>query len=59
MFNLNVHTPSIEYWSMCMCHSDGLTAYTVPVGHVMHLSGISGMPVYLNDTTYDGSTEQG
>ncbi|KAF3839270.1 hypothetical protein F7725_017987 [Dissostichus mawsoni] len=26
------------------------------VGHVMHLSG---MPVYLNDSTYDGSTEQG
>ncbi|XP_010792544.1 epithelial discoidin domain-containing receptor 1-like [Notothenia coriiceps] len=35
---------------------DGLKAYTAPVGHVMHLSG---MPVYLNDSTYDGSTEQG
>ncbi|XP_068425594.1 epithelial discoidin domain-containing receptor 1 isoform X1 [Clinocottus analis] len=39
--------------------NDGLKAYTAPVGHVMHLSGTSGMPVYLNDTTYDGSTEQG
>ncbi|TNN81653.1 Epithelial discoidin domain-containing receptor 1 [Liparis tanakae] len=39
--------------------NDGLTAYTAPLGHVMHLSGITGMPVYLNDTTYDGSTEQG
>uniref|UniRef100_A0A8D0AL81 receptor protein-tyrosine kinase n=1 Tax=Sander lucioperca TaxID=283035 RepID=A0A8D0AL81_SANLU len=39
--------------------NDGLKAYTAPVGHVMHLSGISGMPVYLNDSTYDGSTEQG
>uniref|UniRef100_A0A4W6C6H6 receptor protein-tyrosine kinase n=1 Tax=Lates calcarifer TaxID=8187 RepID=A0A4W6C6H6_LATCA len=38
---------------------DGLKAYTAPVGHVMHLSGPSGMPVYLNDSTYDGSTEQG
>ncbi|KAK5861814.1 hypothetical protein PBY51_017260 [Eleginops maclovinus] len=36
--------------------NDGLKAYTVPVGHVMHLSGL---PVYLNDSTYDGSTEQG
>ncbi|XP_077951131.1 epithelial discoidin domain-containing receptor 1 isoform X9 [Gasterosteus aculeatus] len=36
--------------------NDGLTAYTAPVGHVMHLSGI---PIYLNDSTYDGSTEQG
>uniref|UniRef100_A0A8C4DUP9 receptor protein-tyrosine kinase n=1 Tax=Dicentrarchus labrax TaxID=13489 RepID=A0A8C4DUP9_DICLA len=36
--------------------NDGLKAYTAPVGHVMHLSG---MPVYLNDSTYDGSTEQG
>lgn len=39
-----------------LSHPDGLKAYTVPVGHVMHLSG---MPVYLNDSTYDGSTEQG
>lgn len=36
--------------------NDGLKAYTAPVGHVMHLSG---MPIYLNDSTYDGSTEQG
>nr|XP_046255107.1 epithelial discoidin domain-containing receptor 1 isoform X3 [Scatophagus argus] len=36
--------------------NDGLKAYTAPVGHVMHLSGT---PVYLNDSTYDGSTEQG
>ncbi|TKS82272.1 Epithelial discoidin domain-containing receptor 1 [Collichthys lucidus] len=36
--------------------NDGLKAYTAPVGHVMHLSG---MPVYLNDSTYDGTTEQG
>ncbi|XP_033496602.2 epithelial discoidin domain-containing receptor 1 isoform X4 [Epinephelus lanceolatus] len=36
--------------------NDGLKAYTAPVGHVMHLSG---MPVYLNDSTYDGGTEQG
>uniref|UniRef100_A0A667YQN9 receptor protein-tyrosine kinase n=1 Tax=Myripristis murdjan TaxID=586833 RepID=A0A667YQN9_9TELE len=36
--------------------NDGLKAYTAPVGHVMHLSG---MPVYLNDSTYDGSIEQG
>ncbi|XP_029958939.1 epithelial discoidin domain-containing receptor 1 isoform X2 [Salarias fasciatus] len=36
--------------------NDGLKAYTAPVGHVMHLPG---MPVYLNDSTYDGSTEQG
>ncbi|XP_028984759.2 epithelial discoidin domain-containing receptor 1 isoform X2 [Betta splendens] len=35
---------------------DGLKAYTAPVGHVMQLPGIS---VYLNDSTYDGSTEQG
>ncbi|KAI4810695.1 hypothetical protein KUCAC02_013632 [Chaenocephalus aceratus] len=35
---------------------NGLKAYTAPLGHVMHLSG---MPVYLNDSTYDGSTEQG
>ncbi|XP_053736922.1 epithelial discoidin domain-containing receptor 1 isoform X1 [Synchiropus splendidus] len=34
---------------------DGLKAYTAPLGHVMNLSG---MPVYLNDSTYDGSTEQ-
>uniref|UniRef100_A0A6Q2Y7Q8 receptor protein-tyrosine kinase n=1 Tax=Esox lucius TaxID=8010 RepID=A0A6Q2Y7Q8_ESOLU len=36
--------------------NDGLLAYTAPVGHVMHLSG---SPVYLNDSTYDGSTEAG
>ncbi|XP_019116780.2 epithelial discoidin domain-containing receptor 1 isoform X5 [Larimichthys crocea] len=36
--------------------NDGLKAYTAPVGHVMHLSG---MPVYLNDSTYDGTTEHG
>ncbi|XP_075897161.1 epithelial discoidin domain-containing receptor 1 isoform X2 [Nelusetta ayraudi] len=36
--------------------NDGLKAYTAPVGHIMHLSGT---PVYLNDSTYDGSTEQG
>ncbi|KAM4601262.1 epithelial discoidin domain-containing receptor 1 isoform 2-T2 [Polymixia lowei] len=36
--------------------NDGLKAYAAPVGHVMHLPG---MPVYLNDSTYDGSTEQG
>uniref|UniRef100_A0A673BVU4 receptor protein-tyrosine kinase n=1 Tax=Sphaeramia orbicularis TaxID=375764 RepID=A0A673BVU4_9TELE len=36
--------------------NDGLKAYTAPAGHIMHLSG---MPVYLNDSTYDGSTEQG
>ncbi|XP_061530346.1 epithelial discoidin domain-containing receptor 1 isoform X4 [Phycodurus eques] len=36
--------------------TDGLKAYTAPVGHVMNLSGL---PVYLNDSTYDGSTEQG
>ncbi|XP_030641458.1 epithelial discoidin domain-containing receptor 1 [Chanos chanos] len=35
---------------------DGLKAYTAPVGHVMHLSG---SPVYLNDSTYDGSIEAG
>ncbi|XP_053288782.1 epithelial discoidin domain-containing receptor 1 isoform X2 [Pleuronectes platessa] len=35
---------------------DGLKAYTAPVGHLMHPSGMS---VYLNDSTYDGSTEQG
>uniref|UniRef100_A0A673BPI8 receptor protein-tyrosine kinase n=1 Tax=Sphaeramia orbicularis TaxID=375764 RepID=A0A673BPI8_9TELE len=34
--------------------NDGLKAYTAPAGHIMHLSG---MPVYLNDSTYDGSTE--
>uniref|UniRef100_A0A3Q3KVK4 receptor protein-tyrosine kinase n=1 Tax=Mastacembelus armatus TaxID=205130 RepID=A0A3Q3KVK4_9TELE len=33
---------------------DGLKAYTAPVGHVMQLPG---MPVYLNDSTYDGSTD--
>lgn len=36
--------------------NDGLKAYTAPVGHIMHLSGL---PIYLNDSTYDGSTEQG
>uniref|UniRef100_A0A3P8SVB0 receptor protein-tyrosine kinase n=1 Tax=Amphiprion percula TaxID=161767 RepID=A0A3P8SVB0_AMPPE len=36
--------------------NDGLKAYTAPVGHVMHLPG---MPIYLNDSTYDGSMEQG
>ncbi|CAN9513751.1 unnamed protein product [Ophioblennius macclurei] len=36
--------------------NDGLKAYTAPVGHLMHLPGL---PVYLNDSTYDGSTEQG
>ncbi|KAL2084022.1 hypothetical protein ACEWY4_019540 [Coilia grayii] len=36
--------------------NDGLKAYTAPVGHVMHLSG---SPVYLNDSTYDGSIESG
>ncbi|XP_019751591.1 epithelial discoidin domain-containing receptor 1 isoform X1 [Hippocampus comes] len=36
--------------------TDGLKAYAAPVGHVMNLSGL---PVYLNDSTYDGSTEQG
>ncbi|XP_022069971.1 epithelial discoidin domain-containing receptor 1 isoform X2 [Acanthochromis polyacanthus] len=36
--------------------NDGLKAYTAPVGHVMHLPGMS---IYLNDSTYDGSTEQG
>ncbi|XP_076010696.1 epithelial discoidin domain-containing receptor 1 isoform X2 [Genypterus blacodes] len=36
--------------------NDGLKAYTAPLGHVMHLSG---MPINLNDSTYDGSTEQG
>ncbi|CAL8247419.1 unnamed protein product [Lota lota] len=36
--------------------NDGLKAYTAPVGHVMQLSG---MPVYLNDSTYDGGLEQG
>ncbi|KAJ8354995.1 hypothetical protein SKAU_G00225620 [Synaphobranchus kaupii] len=36
--------------------NDGLKAYTAPVGHVMHLSG---SPIYLNDSTYDGSTEAG
>lgn len=37
-------------------HADGLEAYAAPVGHIMHLSGI---PIYLNDSTYDGSTEHG
>ncbi|KAM9309053.1 epithelial discoidin domain-containing receptor 1 isoform 2-T2 [Pholidichthys leucotaenia] len=36
--------------------NNGLKAYTAPVGHVMQLPGMS---VYLNDSTYDGSTEQG
>ncbi|XP_031432222.1 epithelial discoidin domain-containing receptor 1 isoform X3 [Clupea harengus] len=36
--------------------NDGLKAYTAPVGQVMHLSG---SPVYLNDSTYDGSIESG
>ncbi|XP_038848651.1 epithelial discoidin domain-containing receptor 1 [Salvelinus namaycush] len=36
--------------------NDGLLVYTAPVGHVMHLSG---SPVYLNDSTYDGSIESG
>ncbi|XP_014056462.1 epithelial discoidin domain-containing receptor 1 isoform X2 [Salmo salar] len=36
--------------------NDGLLVYTAPVGHVMHLSG---SPVYLNDSTYDGSIEAG
>ncbi|XP_055083650.1 epithelial discoidin domain-containing receptor 1 isoform X3 [Periophthalmus magnuspinnatus] len=36
--------------------NDGLKAYTAPVGHIMHLSG---RPIFLNDSTYDGSTEQG
>uniref|UniRef100_A0A8C8C990 receptor protein-tyrosine kinase n=1 Tax=Oncorhynchus tshawytscha TaxID=74940 RepID=A0A8C8C990_ONCTS len=36
--------------------NDGLLVYTAPVGHVMHLSG---SPVYLNDSTYDGSVESG
>ncbi|XP_061106754.1 epithelial discoidin domain-containing receptor 1 [Conger conger] len=35
---------------------DGLMAYTAPLGHVMHLSG---SPIFLNDSTYDGSTEAG
>uniref|UniRef100_A0A671P7C4 receptor protein-tyrosine kinase n=1 Tax=Sinocyclocheilus anshuiensis TaxID=1608454 RepID=A0A671P7C4_9TELE len=35
---------------------DGLKAYTAPVGHVMDLSG---SPVYLNDSIYDGSKEAG
>uniref|UniRef100_A0A3B3DLK6 receptor protein-tyrosine kinase n=1 Tax=Oryzias melastigma TaxID=30732 RepID=A0A3B3DLK6_ORYME len=35
--------------------NDGLKAYTAPVGHVMQLPGL---PVYLNDSIYDGSTEQ-
>ncbi|XP_048007914.1 epithelial discoidin domain-containing receptor 1 isoform X2 [Megalobrama amblycephala] len=35
---------------------DGLKAYTAPVGHVMTLSG---SPVYLNDSIYDGSKEAG
>ncbi|XP_060726701.1 epithelial discoidin domain-containing receptor 1 isoform X2 [Tachysurus vachellii] len=36
--------------------SDGLKAYTAPMGHIMHLSG---SPVYLNDSIYDGSVEAG
>ncbi|XP_035497179.1 epithelial discoidin domain-containing receptor 1 isoform X1 [Scophthalmus maximus] len=36
--------------------NDGLTAYTAPAGQVMHLPG---MPVYLNDSFYDGSIEEG
>ncbi|XP_036450580.1 epithelial discoidin domain-containing receptor 1 isoform X2 [Colossoma macropomum] len=36
--------------------NDGLKAYTAPMGHVMHLSG---SPVYLNDSIYDGSIESG
>ncbi|KAM9488048.1 epithelial discoidin domain-containing receptor 1 isoform 2-T2 [Clarias gariepinus] len=36
--------------------SDGLKAYTAPMGHIMHLSG---SPVYLNDSIYDGSVEGG
>ncbi|XP_062848818.1 epithelial discoidin domain-containing receptor 1 [Trichomycterus rosablanca] len=36
--------------------SDGLKAYTAPMGHVMHLSG---SPVNLNDSIYDGSMEAG
>ncbi|KAF7227003.1 epithelial discoidin domain-containing receptor 1 isoform X2 [Nothobranchius furzeri] len=36
--------------------NDGLKAYTAPAGHVMSLPG---MHVYLNDSTYDGSVEQG
>ncbi|XP_056088550.1 epithelial discoidin domain-containing receptor 1 isoform X1 [Rhinichthys klamathensis goyatoka] len=35
---------------------DGLKAYTAPVGHAMNLSG---SPVYLNDSIYDGSKEAG
>lgn len=35
---------------------DGLKAYTAPMGHIMHLSG---SPVYLNDSIYDGSVEAG
>ncbi|XP_058256557.1 epithelial discoidin domain-containing receptor 1 isoform X1 [Hemibagrus wyckioides] len=36
--------------------SDGLKAYTAPMGHIMYLSG---SPVYLNDSIYDGSVEAG
>ncbi|XP_066539251.1 epithelial discoidin domain-containing receptor 1 isoform X2 [Hoplias malabaricus] len=36
--------------------NDGLKAYAAPMGHVMHLSG---SPVYLNDSIYDGSVEAG
>uniref|UniRef100_H3CRF4 receptor protein-tyrosine kinase n=1 Tax=Tetraodon nigroviridis TaxID=99883 RepID=H3CRF4_TETNG len=36
--------------------NDGLEAYAAPAGHIMYLSGV---PVYLNDSTYDGSTEHG
>lgn len=50
------HMTNIECFFILFCHSDGLKAYTAPVGHVMQLPG---MPVYLNDSTYDGSTEQG
>ncbi|KAI7806189.1 epithelial discoidin domain-containing receptor 1 isoform X2 [Triplophysa rosa] len=35
---------------------DGLKSYTAPVGHVMNLSG---SPVNLNDSVYDGSKEAG
>ncbi|XP_046702770.1 epithelial discoidin domain-containing receptor 1 isoform X2 [Silurus meridionalis] len=36
--------------------SDGLKAYTAPMGHIMNMSG---SPVYLNDSIYDGSMEAG
>ncbi|XP_069775528.1 discoidin domain-containing receptor 2-like isoform X2 [Narcine bancroftii] len=32
---------------------DGLKSYTIPMGHVMNISGLP--PVNLNDSTYDGS----